>query len=124
MVDIGEEFLACGHRFEDAAFVFFPSSAPTSQRAATKFTRLSDRCVLRQSTTNTHSASGSVSTVRVMWATNSGSVRVCSRVGQTIFPVTTSRPVGRVLLVDELVCRSEEHTSELQSLRHLVCRLL
>src|ERR1035441_10966218 len=23
-----------------------------------------------------------------------------------------------------LVCRSEEHTSELQSLRHLVCRLL
>src|SRR5947199_1364573 len=26
--------------------------------------------------------------------------------------------------VDEEHCRSEEHTSELQSLRHLVCRLL
>src|SRR5262245_63477393 len=25
---------------------------------------------------------------------------------------------------DEIECRSEEHTSELQSLRHLVCRLL
>src|SRR5205814_2669081 len=30
-----------------------------------------------------------------------------------------------VVQVDELFrCRSEEHTSELQSLRHLVCRLL
>src|SRR5262245_62588930 len=27
-------------------------------------------------------------------------------------------------LADKLVARSEEHTSELQSLRHLVCRLL
>src|SRR5258705_13508653 len=27
-------------------------------------------------------------------------------------------------LVDNAACRSEEHTSELQSLRHLVCRLL
>src|SRR5262245_62386360 len=37
--------------------------------------------------------------------------------------------VGRVVVVDQLRClsftaRSEEHTSELQSLRHLVCRLL
>src|SRR5205814_9583892 len=30
---------------------------------------------------------------------------------------TRRRPVG-------VLCRSEEHTSELQSLRHLVCRLL
>src|SRR5262245_52231522 len=31
---------------------------------------------------------------------------------------------GRVLENQELILRSEEHTSELQSLRHLVCRLL
>src|SRR5438045_8113779 len=30
----------------------------------------------------------------------------------------------RRAVVDELAQRSEEHTSELQSLRHLVCRLL
>src|SRR5258705_3005663 len=31
---------------------------------------------------------------------------------------------SRVLLLNTFVSRSEEHTSELQSLRHLVCRLL
>src|SRR5205814_7290992 len=31
----------------------------------------------------------------------------------------TPYPAGSIML-----CRSEEHTSELQSLRHLVCRLL
>src|SRR5258705_10838904 len=55
----------------------------------------------------------------------------------TLFPYTTlfrsqvlelihrrrRRRVGQVLDV-ELADRSEEHTSELQSLRHLVCRLL
>src|SRR5262245_66404255 len=35
----------------------------------------------------------------------------------------TERPLGIPALEDKLV-RSEEHTSELQSLRHLVCRLL
>src|SRR5262245_23175234 len=35
------------------------------------------------------------------------------------------RAVGEALtLIDEATDRSEEHTSELQSLRHLVCRLL
>src|SRR5437899_5764698 len=34
------------------------------------------------------------------------------------------QPVPRALGVDAVVLRSEEHTSELQSLRHLVCRLL
>src|SRR5205814_6516208 len=33
-------------------------------------------------------------------------------------------PVNRLEAFDETVGRSEEHTSELQSLRHLVCRLL
>src|SRR2546425_3620686 len=56
----------------------------------------------------------------------------------TLFPYTTlfrSKPCGShcVLLVCEIVvaawslhptCRSEEHTSELQSLAYLVCRLL
>src|ERR1035438_5591952 len=32
--------------------------------------------------------------------------------------------IHRVHLIDALDHRSEEHTSELQSLRHLVCRLL
>src|SRR2546423_11294719 len=31
---------------------------------------------------------------------------------------------GRVLLLDHVDARSEEHTSELQSLAYLVCRLL
>src|SRR5262247_4558227 len=51
----------------------------------------------------------------------------------TLFPYTTlfrsawHRPVPgarRSDLVRCCHCRSEEHTSELQSLRHLVCRLL
>ena len=73
-------------------FRFFPSASGRPQRSATNFTRLSDMWVLRRSTTKIHSPSGSVSTVRSMCATNSGSVRVASRVGQTIVPVTTSRP--------------------------------
>ena len=55
-------------------------------------------CVLRQSTTKIHSAPGSVSTVRAMWATNSGSVRVASSVGPTTDPVTTSRPAVSVVV--------------------------
>src|ERR1035441_1023735 len=35
-----------------------------------------------------------------------------------------NRPAGDVVLENKLLDRSEEHTSELQSLRHLVCRLL
>src|SRR5258705_9850052 len=31
---------------------------------------------------------------------------------------------GKPVLISEFYMRSEEHTSELQSLRHLVCRLL
>src|SRR5438045_4534148 len=58
----------------------------------------------------------------------------------TLFPYTTlfrsnssfalatksidSREIGRRLNCGYLIGRSEEHTSELQSLRHLVCRLL
>src|SRR5262245_62407184 len=48
--------------------------------------------------------------------------RAC-RVGVVLSPRLADRaervPLGRVAL-----SRSEEHTSELQSLRHLVCRLL
>jgi hypothetical protein len=55
-------------------------------------------CVLRQSTTKIHSAAGSVSTVRARCATNSGSVRVASSVGQTISPVTTSTPAVSVVV--------------------------
>ena len=95
---VRQELLACCHRFEDATVVFFPSALGRPQRSATNFTRLSDMCVLRQSTTKIHSAAGSVSTVRAMCATNSGSVRVASSVGQTIIPVTTSRPAVSVVV--------------------------
>src|SRR5205814_8999531 len=37
---------------------------------------------------------------------------------------TKARSSSGVILISESVVRSEEHTSELQSLRHLVCRLL
>src|SRR5262245_62499993 len=58
-----------------------------------------------------------------------GSVRVTATVGKTswktsVFPDSKS---GRYLLpvkAQVRASRSEEHTSELQSLRHLVCRLL
>src|ERR1035441_10777291 len=40
------------------------------------------------------------------------------------FPWSRHRTLLLVHLELELRCRSEEHTSELQSLRHLVCRLL
>src|SRR5438045_6598830 len=39
-------------------------------------------------------------------------------------PRVRARGPGRAAAVVDLVLRSEEHTSELQSLRHLVCRLL
>src|ERR1035438_10714722 len=50
----------------------------------------------------------------------------------TLFPYTTlfRSPSGKPVAASPYVagarwrCRSEEHTSELQSLRHLVCRLL
>src|ERR1035438_5679544 len=35
---------------------------------------------------------------------------------------TKYTPVGGTAELKKAVCRSEEHTSELQSLRHLVCR--
>src|SRR5262245_64194546 len=34
------------------------------------------------------------------------------------------RALSTSILIESIPCRSEEHTSELQSLRHLVCRLL
>src|SRR5205814_9963658 len=39
-------------------------------------------------------------------------------------PVTVRAPYGGGVRTPEFHTRSEEHTSELQSLRHLVCRLL
>src|ERR1039458_4067170 len=38
--------------------------------------------------------------------------------------VSVPTPVSEPLFPEEVNVRSEEHTSELQSLRHLVCRLL
>src|SRR5438093_9665839 len=39
-------------------------------------------------------------------------------------PTTTTRPIGQASATDSNCARSEEHTSELQSLTNLVCRLL
>src|ERR1035441_2799243 len=41
------------------------------------------------------------------------------------YPAMSENPeMGHPVLERGNLCRSEEHTSELQSLRHLVCRLL
>jgi hypothetical protein len=55
--------------------------------SATQLTRLSEACVFRLSMMKVHLPVGSRFTVRAMWSTNSGSVRVASSVGETIWPV-------------------------------------
>src|SRR6266508_6980400 len=44
--------------------------------------------------------------------------------GSTCLPGTTTRPTGGTRASTSSRARSEEHTSELQSRGHLVCRLL
>lgn len=51
-------------------------SSASPQRAITRWTRLSDWWVFKLSRTKTQGASGSVATVRSMWAAKSVSVRV------------------------------------------------
>src|SRR5436853_6513116 len=58
-----------------------------------------------------------------------GSVRLTAvRIGETpallLGPLTIEPPVRDKGIGKAMMERSEEHTSELQSLRHLVCRLL
>src|SRR5258705_10279129 len=53
--------------------------------------------------------------------TRAGDVKI-EFYGHDAFKITS--PVGVTVLTDPWRNRSEEHTSELQSLRHLVCRLL
>src|SRR2546425_8220725 len=51
--------------------------------------------------------------------------RTLARDGFTVMPYTNDDPVMAKKLEDAgAACRSEEHTSELQSLAYLVCRLL
>src|SRR5438045_9290446 len=54
------------------------------------------------------------------------SVTFCAAIGGIVTVETQGNPVPGILVavVFALIIRSEEHTSELQSLRHLVCRLL
>src|ERR1039458_10601333 len=53
---------------------------------------------------------------------------LCTKVGQTLWSVNPANSAIFSQLLSERpprgLERSEEHTSELQSLRHLVCRLL
>src|SRR5205814_10432023 len=53
------------------------------------------------------------------WAAIRQRCRSITRPTRTSGQITCSRE-----RTDHVICRSEEHTSELQSLRHLVCRLL
>src|SRR2546425_1825512 len=48
--------------------------------------------------------------------------RLAVEEGEVAVPSTFSKDIGLLLTVSDL--RSEEHTSELQSLAYLVCRLL
>src|SRR6478609_1878380 len=68
-----------------------PNSSLMPQRRATRRTSDSDWCVLSRSVAKTHSASGSVATVRSMCAAKSASVRVGPTLGATIRPSTTSK---------------------------------
>jgi hypothetical protein len=98
VADFREELAPRRHGFENAANVFFPRGSCMPHCSATQFTRLSEACVFRLSTMKVHSPAGSRFTVRAMWSTNSGSVRVASSVGETIWPVTTSRPAVSVVV--------------------------
>src|SRR6266508_2830812 len=65
--------------------------------------------------------------VVVYWQTASIPVSpIYAKVGPTVVPTITALGLGLLgaVLLFEAVRRSEEHTSELQSRGHLVCRLL
>src|SRR4051812_41916713 len=72
--------------FSTPAFPFTPSSPAIEHARATYSTRLSDWCVSRLSTRNTHPADGSVATVCSTCALKSASVRVGDSVGATTWP--------------------------------------
>src|SRR5205814_4650843 len=54
---------------------------------------------------------------------NSG-VSPCNQLASRVKRSVTSSSPSRISRIPAIRSRSEEHTSELQSLRHLVCRLL
>src|SRR5438876_6949186 len=66
-------------------------------------------------------------TVRAVLCDASGvarSVSIKYPARRRVVTMATRRPIRDAFLVTSLVHRSEEHTSELQSPVHLVCRLL
>ena len=63
---IREELAPCALGLQDSVNPFFPRSSVTSHCSATHFTRLSDTCVFRLSTTKFQLAVGSELTVRAM----------------------------------------------------------
>src|ERR1035438_10490496 len=66
MAQVREELLSGDHGFQNAVTAFFPRRSTKSHCSATHFTRLSEACVLRPSTTKIHSPLASVFTVRAM----------------------------------------------------------
>src|SRR5262245_64897626 len=58
-------------------------------------------------------------------ATNASNNAIATNVNGSVAPTPNNRlAINRVTIIAAPSPRSEEHTSELQSLRHLVCRLL
>src|SRR3954471_705554 len=77
--------------FSTPLFSFSPKSSLISQASATYLTRLSDWCVFRLSTMNTHPPHGSVATVCSMCVAKSPSVRLGPSVGAMMQPHQISR---------------------------------
>ena len=63
---VREEFLSSEHGFQNAVTAFFPKLSTSPHCSATHVTKLSEACVLRQSTTKIHSPSASVFIVFAM----------------------------------------------------------
>src|SRR5437899_6246119 len=101
------------------------SSETTSLRTTTEF-EWSSEVPHRFSTTTSSEMGSKLSSTSILEGSGTTSTRRGATFGQIIpvwIPVVaTTKTSVRTRM--ESAIRSEEHTSELQSLRHLVCRLL
>src|SRR2546422_7154504 len=61
---------------------------------------------------------------RSLFSSSDATVIALTPIGDTLVACRTGQVLLTIRLVSSMVSRSEEHTSELQSRLHLVCRLL